>query len=207
MAGQHQELEVKFYLTDPQGLVRRLEAAGARLRQARTHESNLRFDTPTDGLARELRVLRLRRDTAARLTYKGPSEIREGVWARQELEFTVSDFGSARALLEALGYQVSMTYEKYRTAYRLGEVEVTLDEMPYGDFAELEGPAGSAIRAAAEALGLDWEARLLTSYMALFERARLQLGFEFRDLTFENFQGLEVTPEDLAASPADRLES
>jgi adenylate cyclase class 2 len=203
MAPQDQELEVKFYLADQQGLARRLETLGAQLQQARTYENNLRFDTPEESLARKQHVLRLRQDAAARLTFKGPSEIREGVWARQELEFSVGDFAAARALLEALGYQVSMTYEKYRTSYRMGEVEVTLDEMPYGDFAELEGPGGAAIRAAADRLGLDWEARLLTSYMALFERARSNLGFAFRDLTFENFQGLQVAPGAMAARPAD----
>ena len=35
----------------------------------------------------------------------------------QELEFTVGDFDMARAFLQALGYQVSMIYEKYRAGY------------------------------------------------------------------------------------------
>ena len=55
-------------------------------------------------------------------------------------KFEVSSFDNAKALLEALGYRVSVMYEKYRTTYDWGGCEVTLDEMPYGDFAEIEGP-------------------------------------------------------------------
>src|SRR3990172_1232689 len=134
------ELEIKLYLNDLPAFRQRLEALGAKLVQLRVHEVNLRFDTPEGSLTRSLQVLRLRQDTAARLTYKGPGEDTGGVRARRELEFTVSDFEAARALLEALGYQVSLMYEKYRTTYDLDGVYVTLDEMPYGDFAEIEGP-------------------------------------------------------------------
>ncbi len=41
------ELEVKFYLADLPALEARLQALGARLSQARVHEINLRFDTPS----------------------------------------------------------------------------------------------------------------------------------------------------------------
>lgn len=189
------ELEVKFYLPGLSALQARLEALGAQLAQPRVHEVNLRFDTPNGSLARSYRVLRLRQDTQARLTYKGPGSIQDGARLRQELEFTVGDFATAQALLKALGYQVSVMYEKYRTTYHLDNVEVTLDEMPYGDFAEIEGPDGASIRAAADRLGLDWGTRILDSYLMLFDRLRASLGLAFRDLSFANFEGVSVTPE------------
>jgi adenylate cyclase class 2 len=189
------ELEVKFYLPDLSSLQTRLEASGAQLVQPRVHEVNLRFDTPTGELTRGYRVLRLRQDSEARLTYKGPGVLQDGVRARQELEFTVSDFDTARKFLEALGYTVSVMYEKYRATYALQGVLVTLDKMPYGNFAEIEGPDGASIHQAAEALGLDWERRILDSYLVLFDRLRERLGFTFRDLSFENFEGLTVTGE------------
>jgi hypothetical protein len=37
----------------------------------------------------------------------------------------------------------------------------------------------------------------------LFERVRAQLGVGFRDLSFENFKGLTVTPEMLGELIAD----
>jgi len=189
------ELEVKFYLSDFPGLRTRLEAAGAQLVQPRVHEINLRFDTPSGDLARSYRVLRLRQDSQARLTYKGPGELVDGVRSRQELEFTVSDFETAHRFLAALGYEVSVMYEKYRATYALEGVLVTLDEMPYGNFAEVEGPDGASIRQTAAALGLDWERRILDSYIMLFDRLRERLGLAFRDLSFENFKSLAVTEE------------
>jgi adenylate cyclase class 2 len=191
------ELEVKFYLPAVSTLQAWLDALGAQLVQPRVHEINLRFDTPTGDLSSSYRVLRLRQDSAARLTYKGPGEVQDGVRSRLELEFTVSDFDTSRKFLEALGYEVSVMYEKYRATYALEGVLVTLDEMPYGDFAEVEGPDGASIRRTAGALGLDWESRILDSYIMLFDRLRERLGLAFRDLSFENFEGVTVTRETL----------
>ena len=197
MPSTNQELEVKFYLSDLATLQARLEALGARLVQPRVYEINLRFDTPDGSLTSGYRVLRLRQDTEARLTYKGPGWVEGGVRARQELEFTVSDFDTARALLEALGYQVSVMYEKYRTSYDFGGVHIVLDEMPYGNFVEVEGPDSSSIRRVVDQLGLDWEKRILDSYLMLFERLRQKMGLSFRDLSFSNFEGVKVVGNDL----------
>ena len=202
MSATGQELEVKFNLPDLASLEQRLVVQGARLLQARIHEINLRFDTVDGALSRSYQVLRLRQDSAARLTYKGPGEDRDGVRQRQELEFTVSDFDTARLFLEALGYHVIFMYEKYRATYELENVLVVLDEMPYGNFAEIEGPDGGSIQAAAGRLDLDWQRRILESYTVLFERAKVSLGLSFRDLSFANFAGLAVTAADLGVVPA-----
>ena len=123
----------------------------------RVHEVNLRFDTPDQSLSCTGKVLRLRQDTRARVTYKGEGNVEGGARLRQELEFTVSDFDTAKALFEALGYQVYTMYEKYRTTYKLGNVEVVVDELPTGDFLEIEGPDSESIRGVADQLELDWE--------------------------------------------------
>ena len=204
MAGNGEELEVKYYITDLPALEDRLTALGARLAQRRVYESNLRFDTPDGDLTRTYQVLRLRQDTEARLTYKGPGRIQDGVRVRQEIEFTASDFNAARALMEALGYRVSMMYEKYRTTYELDGVLVTLDEMPYGDFTEIEGSDTEGILAVNRRLGLDWEARVPDSYSTLFEKLRSVMQLSFRDLSFENFKNVKVYPSDLGVKAADK---
>lgn len=203
MAGKDKELEVKFFLAHPERLSARLEALGAQISAPRVHEVNLRFDTPSGALTRSGCLLRLRQDSQARLTYKGPGQVSGGARLRQELEFTIGDLSTAQAVFEALGYQVMLMYEKYRTTYALGAVLVTLDEMPYGHFAEIEGPDGASIQAAAQSLGLDWERRNLDSYVMLFEAARAALGFTFRDLSFENFHSLVVPPSAMGVLPAD----
>jgi adenylate cyclase class 2 len=204
MAQDNQEIEVKFYIAKLPEVQRRLEELGTRLVHERTHEVNLRFDTPSGDLMRQYQVLRLRQDSRARLTYKGPAQTVEGARARQEIEFTVSDFTSAQAFLEALGYQVVMMYEKYRTTYEKEGMEILLDEMPYGSFLEIEGPDPRELRRLTEALKLDWESTATESYTAIFENLRRRQGLTFRDLSFANFAGLDVTAADLGLVPADK---
>jgi adenylate cyclase class 2 len=203
MNREDKELEVKFYISRPEIVEQKIIALGGKLHDPRVHETNLRFDTPDQALLETGRLLRLRMDTRARLTYKGPGVVEGGARLREELEFTVSDFETARKLLEALGYQVGMMYEKYRTTYELDDLEIVIDEMPYGDFAEIEGLDGESIQKTAEDLGLNWDARILESYTVLFEQVRALLGFEFRDLSFENFKGMEISPEVLGVKVAD----
>ncbi len=196
-----QETEAKFYVRHLATLQQRIEALGANQVHLRVLELNLRFDTPTRDLHRLGRVLRLRQDERARMTYKDSESPQPGTLSRREIEFTVSDFGTARELLLALGYQVAFTYEKYRSTYKLNGLEIVLDELPYGHFVEIEGEG--PIQATAEKLGLKWGALIRESYSRLFEQLKEKRHLNFRDLTFENFVGVEVTPEELGVKVAD----
>jgi adenylate cyclase class 2 len=200
---KEEELEVKLYVDNLKAIEERLKSKGATPEQARVHEINLRFDTRDGELSRSSQVLRLRKDTASRLTYKGPGEMKDGVKARRELEFTVGDFDLARAFLEALGYQVILIYEKYRATYMLEGTSVSLDELPYGNFVEIEGPDSETIHRVAGALGVDWDARIPESYTALFDQLRQVKELAFRDLTFENFTNLIISVAELGVRAAD----
>jgi len=182
-----QELEVKFFVRDIKVVETRLLNLGAKLMQPRTHETNLRFDTTNRDLAQSFKVLRLRQDTAARLTFKGPSQFLDGVHIRKEIEFVVSDFNSARKFLEELGYLVVMIYEKYRTVYDLDKNHIMLDELPYGDFVEIEGQDPAGVFSINQKIGLIWENHISESYTVLMDRMHNELNLPFRDLVFENF--------------------
>ena len=203
MAHSNKELEAKFYVADLGQLQETLEGLEAILVQPRVYERNLRFDTPEQKLTHSAQVLRLRQDTANHLTYKGPSDVKTGVSARTEIEFSVDNFDKAQNLLEALGYRVSMIYEKYRTVYELNNTLITIDEMPFGDFAEIEGTDRANIEKVCNQLGLIWEHRSLESYAVLFETTKKNLNLNFRDLTFENFAGIKIDASHFALSPAD----
>jgi len=205
MSLETHEIEVKYAVANLTALEKRLKAIGAQLVQARIFESNLRFDDQAGSLGLTSRVLRLRLDTAARMTFKGPSVIEAGVRDRLEIEFVVSDFYAARSFLEALGYRVTMIYEKFRAVYNLGDVDVTLDELPYGNFVEIEGPDADSLRRVNQQLGLDWEAAVTQSYSEIFARLKELNGWDIRDLSFENFTEQEVHLQDLEIYPADHL--
>lgn len=203
MSENQQENEVKFLLSNIKTFESHLIQAGATLHAPRVHEINLRFDTPDLALTAAHRVLRLREDTRARLTYKGPADPAAAIASRKEIEFEVSNFSDARDFLLALGYHVSVSYEKFRTTYLLEGTEVDLDEMPYGNFCEIEGRGEAAIRIVSQKLGLTWESRSLESYMMLFDRVKSSLDLKFNDLTFENFSKIFVSPVTLGLKPAE----
>jgi len=200
---KQEEAEVKFYIKDLQSLEGRLRSLGAQLTQPRTFEQNLRFDTPDNELAKGSKVLRLRRDLQARLTFKGPSEYVDGVRIRKEIEFVLADFQAGWQLLLELGYLVSMQYDKYRAVYDLLGVQISLDELPFGNFLEIEGPDPATIHTISTMLGLNWEVRVPESYTVLFEQIQTRLQLNFQDLIFENFANMDLRPTDLNVIPAD----
>jgi len=198
-----QEIEAKFYVRDLGKIESRLQSLEARLIQKRVMETNIRFDLPDGGLRSEGRVLRLRQDTEAKLTYKEAGKSEQGIVNRTEIEFTVEDFNKAKNFLEALGYQKLLQYNKYRTTYELEHCHIMLDELPYGNFVEIEGENITTIRSTAAKLNLDMQAAISASYSSLFEKVRRSLRLTFTDLTFANFAGLNVTAAELSVHAAD----
>lgn len=193
MSAQHTETEAKFYTPDHAPILQALQAQGALCVAPRILERNMRYTDRDDSFLARGIVLRLRQDAKTRLTYKEGAQVQAGIVTRTELEIDVSDFDTAHAILTALGYRAFMRYDKYRTTYSLDGVEVVLDELPYGNFTELEGEA-SAIERVAVALGLQGAPRHTLSYVALFERVKARLGMSADDLTFEAFAGVVVPP-------------
>lgn len=204
MSHNFQEIEAKFYVRHLSRIEARLRQLGGTLIQPRTLEINLRFDTPQGELRRAGRVLRLRRDQTAQLTYKSASRPQEGALERTEIEFSVSDFEAAQQFLQALGYQICFIYEKYRTTFALAQAQIMLDELPYGNFVELEGDL-STIKNLAEQLGLRWEAAIPESYYRLFEILQQKQNLPFRDLRFEHFQNIAISAEQLGVKIADEV--
>ena len=146
MAHNNTEIEAKFYVLDLKKIEKRLQSLGAKQIVARQFEYNLRYDDDKNSLSRSGKVLRLRRYDDVRLTFKGPGNSENGVLSRSEIELVVNDFDSARLFLEGLGYHVNIVYEKFRAMYELEERLVTLDELPYGKFVEIEGDSPEAVR-------------------------------------------------------------
>ncbi len=192
MTNEFRETEIKLYVPDLTTVEVHLRAQGAELVQPRVFERNVRYDDEQRRLTGARRVLRLREDTGVRLTFKDEGTPADsGPFSRFEAEVSVSEFAAMEVILGRLGFHPYMRYEKFRTVYQLDDVEVMLDEMPYGRFVEIEGEA-EAILAAMTRLGLRDAPQMTASYSALFDRVRDRLGLAFDDLTFANFRGIDV---------------
>jgi adenylate cyclase class 2 len=201
---KNQETEVKFFVRNLKPIELRLRELKAQLIQPRVHEINYRFDFPNNELRKNQNVLRLRKDEQARLTFKGVSEEREGgVMSREEIEFVVEDFDKAKLFLESIGFTPVVFYEKFRTTYELNETHVMLDELPYGEFVEIESENISAIKNVSDSLGLNWNAMVKAGYHALFDRAAGKYNLERWNLSFEALNGVRIKSEDLQINFAD----
>jgi adenylate cyclase, class 2 len=178
-----EEIEAKVRIADPEALRRTLAARGWPLGPA-VLEINRLFDDGVGTLRKTGSALRVReeRDPAsgrarrALLTFKGPRRPGD-LKRRDEFELTVEAAEPMVVVLEHLGYRVSFYYEKRREVCRVGECEVTLDEVPHlGWFAEVEGPTEAAVRGGLAAAGLDGLPLISDSYVALLSRELASMG-------------------------------
>jgi adenylate cyclase class 2 len=203
MSNNDQEIESKFYIRDLEAFEVRLKALGATCIVPRGFEYNLRFDNSQENLARQGKVLRLRKFNDIRLTFKGPGERIGGALARTEIELVINDFDAAQKLLEGLGYRVTAVYEKYRAMYKFGTALITLDELPYGKFVEIEGENPEQISQLAQELGLNPKTAIPASYQGLFEQLKATKNLPAKNLAFWEFENIYLTATDLGVEPAD----
>ena len=216
-----QEVEVKLYTPNLAKARAALEGAGATLKKLRVFERNLRYENGEGSLTAQGIVLRLRQDepvaaganpspvhmqavaasakdadnrttdNTAKLTYKADASMEYGIVKRFEAEVAVSDFEAMDVILRRLGYAVALVYEKYRTTYELDGAEIVLDELPYGNFTEIEADA-ETIERVVETLGLGGCRRMSGSYTDIFAELKWKLGLEMRDCSFGAFAGVDV---------------
>jgi len=189
---RHEEIEVKFLIADLAAMRQRLLALGATRKTPRTYEDNWLFDTPDAQLARQGRLLRLRRAQRNLITYKEPpTHPDQDFKVRHEYEIEVNDFAQARTILQKLGFTPSGRYEKYRETFTYQAAEIVLDEVPVGMFMEIEAPR-EVIRSIATALGLDFGDRLVAGYGDIFAAVRRTYNLAVTDMTFAALRSLAI---------------
>ncbi len=190
----HLEIEVKFHVREPEALRSAIAALGCRS-LGRAFERNYCYDDHRHSLRARKALLRLRKDSGARLTFKSvPPTADAGYKVLREMEVGLDDFDTMAGILEAIGFRRTRVYEKWRETFSCDHAQLCLDTLPMGTFLEIEGPR-SAIDTLARRLHLPWEQRILANYLEMFDHLRRTLGLPFSDLTFDNFKGLRVDPD------------
>ena len=167
------ETEAKMRLLEPDRLIERLEELDATL-DRRLLETNTYFDNPEGGLKSTDQGLRIRlevdRDSQkhqAVITHKGP-RVQGKLKSRSETEVGVSDPAAAAEVLQVLGYQPVLTFEKRRTRYLLDGCRVEIDTLPHlGTFVEIEGTTEEGVLAVREKIGMADVPLIRASYIAM----------------------------------------
>lgn len=175
------EIETKFRLTDPQGLTARLTADPQLTHLRDEFEENTILDDAERSLLTRGCGLRVRRafdqahpnQVRTKLTFKGPRDndptlAAAAVRAREELETTVGDAQRLLQLFDRLGFKPVIYYEKRRSTWQAGDVEIVVDEMPQlGWFAEIEAPSVAVLEAWRQKLEIPPEAAEPNTYVKL----------------------------------------
>jgi len=167
------EVELKSVVDDVARRRAAIESAGATLVFDGRLEDR-RYDSPDRALTARDHVLRVRvyRDAAgtrAQLDFKGPTQRDDGYKVREELESHVSDADALVAILDRLGYVVTIAIDRDIVQYELGGAMIRFERYPrMDDLVEVEG-ARDAIEQAIAALGMP-RAGFLTDRLPDFAR-------------------------------------
>jgi adenylate cyclase class 2 len=161
----NQEREIKFPSDDLEKLRERMGELEAERVGPAAFEDNWILDRGNE-LRATGRILRLRTDGRAHLTFKGPMHREGSVKVREEIEVEIGSADEARSLFEHLGFAVVRRYQKVREEWQLGGVTIALDHTPIGDFAEFEGDGAETV---AKRCGFDPERGEPRTYLELYE--------------------------------------
>jgi len=141
------EIEKKYRLTEArkQFVLDSLAEIGAEY-EGEDYEENTIYGGGI--LDEQIAVLRVRKtQDKTILTLKQSIQNEYAVKQRTEYETEVANARELEKIIENLGFEPCLVYEKRRKTWRFRLVEIVLDELPFGDFMEIEG----SITAIAEA--------------------------------------------------------
>lgn len=133
------ETEKKFNLSSDQReqVLGNLKELGAKYIREDFEENTL-YSGGT--LSEKGAVLRLRRiGDKTILTYKQRIENAADVKQQIEYETVVGKAEEMEMIIESLGFEKALVYEKRRQTWQFRSVEVVVDELPFGQYMEIEG--------------------------------------------------------------------
>ncbi|MER3430722.1 MAG: class IV adenylate cyclase [Blastocatellia bacterium] len=111
-----------------------------------TEEENIIFaGRPLSGKRAVVRIRRM--PNVAILTYKRAIDGDQDFKQHIEIETGIEDADATEQILKELGLKRALVYEKRRKCWRLKDVEVVIDRLPFGEFLEIEGAVAGIIEA------------------------------------------------------------
>ena len=132
------EIEKKYRLTNEQRrtIEKRLRQLGLRPRPIEFEENTLYRGGKLKPNSQALRLRRVNHH--AILTFKRRFPTKSAVKHQEENETGVIDADATDAILNSLGFERALVYEKRRQRWQIGKAKVVIDELPFGLFMEIE---------------------------------------------------------------------
>lgn len=179
------EIEAKFLKVDHDSLRLKLKEQGATCEQPMRLMRRKNYDYPDYRLDRTNRGWVRVRDEGNKstLAYKQLND--RTLHGTKEVSVAVSDFDNTCQFLEAIGLQAKTYQETRRESWRLGDVEIELDEWPWvPPYVELEGPDAESLKRTVLKLGLDWSQAMHGSVEVVYQ--------DIFDVTEEDIDHIET---------------
>lgn len=135
------EIEKKYLLTKE-----KRERVLADLKELKAEYIGENFEENTlysGGILTEQKaVLRVRKiEDKTILTYKKRVQNDSAIKHQIEYETEIENAEEIENIIECLGFEKSLVYEKRRKTWKFRNVEIVLDELPFGLYMEIEGSA------------------------------------------------------------------
>ncbi len=122
------EVEVKIKNINKRDIIKKVTDLGAQ-KIFSGKVIDFRFDTPERDLSRQGKALRIRqKGRHIYLNVKGKKKSVESIHGREELGVRISNFKTMQKMLQELGYIKIFELTKYRTEYRLKDINFDIDE-------------------------------------------------------------------------------
>lgn len=176
------ETEIKIQTSDLVALLKKLKKLNAVFKPP-MFQSTTRLDSVNMSLEEKGIFLRVRIDKRNTITLKEKIEGSKDVRQRKETEFEIEDASKMIYILQKLGFSYLRTMEKYRMNISFKDTEISIDEMPFGIYVEIEGNKAS-IKDAIKELGLIQEKRILETYWELHEEINRMNKTHKRSIVF-----------------------
>jgi len=176
------EKEIKLEIKNLSRLISYLKKNGAKVLN-KSKEKTIRLDTSTGSLEKRGVFLRVRSGSKNTITLKEKIGDDKNVRARKETEFEIQDVEAMAYILEKLGFDSPRIMEKYRINLTYKGVKLSIDELFFGLYLEIEG-AENKIKKVAKELGFEPEEKILITYWDLLEDYNKKNKTKISDILF-----------------------
>jgi adenylate cyclase class 2 len=182
MSKDHIEKEIKVRVKDIGRVNKLLKKHGAKY-QGKSFQKTVRFDTPNLDHEKRGTFLRVRSGHGNTVTMKKKIKSSGDLFERIEIETEVKDIEKLRAIFNELGLTKEFIMEKHRANWLFNNTMVSIDELPFGFFVEIEGEEPN-ISNTTNLLGLDAEQKITVTYWDIFEDYKKEQDIEGEHIVF-----------------------
>jgi len=180
---QHNEVEVKYDVSDSYfEILERIRKLGA-IFQGGCVETTCRFDTNDKQLEANNIFLRVRRGFKNTITLKEKRKEDVGVKSRLETEFEIEDIEQMEYILSKIGFKYIRKMEKYRMTWLYNNAVITIDELPFGIYLEIEA-AESVIAHLASILGIAEQFKIVHTYWDILTQINAENNTYLENIVF-----------------------